>query len=614
MKQSKNYIILIAAYILQTFAMNNCAIADPTPITINAQVKYQTIDGFGASDCWSFQKIGEWDDDHKNRVADLLFSVDHGIGLSQWRFNIGGGINHESIASEWRTAETFEIGPAEYDWTRQSEERWFLDAAKDRGVDQFIAFVNSPPGRMTRNGLTNCSDGSGSTNLKNGWENQFARYLKDILVHFKNEWDIEFDHISPVNEPQWEWNNGSNQEGNRASNADIRNITLALYDSLQAAGLDTEISLVESGDLKSWYEFNSGMGSKYGEPYGSYLNALISHPDLDGKIGKHIGGHSYWSDLINTKLVQDRQNLLVHLDDYQDAGWKYWVTEYTILEGSDGAGGRGRDLGIATAIDVTRVMHHDLTLLNASSWQWWTAVSPEDFKDGLLYTNYRSNQQDQSIIQSKLLWAFGNFSRFIRPGYTRIQMAGANNKFGLMGSGYLAADEKTVVLVFINAASNNKDISLNLSGLSWTPEYEAYLTRDTPGDDLRSLGIINPESPLSIPAQSVMTLVGTEKEIEPIFEGYDPDLYQLYQNYPNPFNGKTNLCFNLPQSGAAELSIYSLTGEKVHHVKWSNMSEGIQKYSWDGSIRDQKSSASGIYLYTLRAGNHLQSKKMLFIQ
>jgi len=85
-------------------------------------------------------------------------------------------------------------------------------------------------------------------------------------------------------------------------------------------------------------------------------------------------------------------------------------------------------------------MHHDLTILNASSWQWWTAVSPENFKDGLIYTDYKNNPQLHNIIESKLLWAFGNYSRFIRPGYQRIELTGADNKFGLMGSAYLSAE------------------------------------------------------------------------------------------------------------------------------------------------------------------------------
>jgi len=128
-------------------------------IDIDISEQYQVIDNFGASDCWSMQKIGEWYTPQKERVADLLFSVNKGIGLSAWRFNIGAGINRTTISHPWRTAETFETGAGQYDWTSQGNERWFLQAAKERGVEQFIAFVNSPPARMTRNGYTNCTDG-----------------------------------------------------------------------------------------------------------------------------------------------------------------------------------------------------------------------------------------------------------------------------------------------------------------------------------------------------------------------------------------------------------------------------------------------------------------------
>jgi hypothetical protein len=162
----------------------------------------QEIENFGTSDCWSMQKIGGWSEDGRNRVADLLFSTKGGIGLSCWRFNIGGGINPR-ITNPWRTAETFETGEGEYDWTRQKPERLFLRAAKTRGVPQFLAFANSPPGRMTRNGLTFCETDNAPTNLKAGFEGQYARYLCDVLEHFRADPDeaerIAFQYVSPIN-------------------------------------------------------------------------------------------------------------------------------------------------------------------------------------------------------------------------------------------------------------------------------------------------------------------------------------------------------------------------------------------------------------------------------
>jgi len=87
-----------------------------TLMTVDYGKEYQFIDNFGASDCWSMQMLGGWSLENRNRVADLLFSKDRGIGLSCWRFNLGAGKNPEDIKNPWRTAETFEVSEGVYDW------------------------------------------------------------------------------------------------------------------------------------------------------------------------------------------------------------------------------------------------------------------------------------------------------------------------------------------------------------------------------------------------------------------------------------------------------------------------------------------------------------------
>jgi hypothetical protein len=155
----------------------------PNRDTVLLDKERQVIDNFAASDCWSMQRLGGWSLPNRNRVADLLFSQTDGIGLSCWRFNIGGGINPR-ITNPWRTAETFEIAPRQYDWTRQRNEQWFLGAAKLRGVQQFLAFVNSPPGRLTRNGLTFCDPNTGTTNLNQVSLRVFAIFFSDMMYLF----------------------------------------------------------------------------------------------------------------------------------------------------------------------------------------------------------------------------------------------------------------------------------------------------------------------------------------------------------------------------------------------------------------------------------------------
>lgn len=392
--------------------------ADTHQVRIDWDVEYQVIDNFGASDCWSMQMIGGWCLENRNRIADLLFSTTEGIGLSCWRFNLGAGRKTDDIRNPWRTAETFEVSEGVYDWSRQKGEQWFLGAAKERGVEQFVAFVNSPPARMTKNGLTRCTPDVGTTNLKEGYEGQFARYLADILQHFRDHPDeamrIKFDWISPVNEPQWDWNDSS-QEGNRASNEDIKHIILALYDELNRRKLDINILAPESGHLWGMWGNHLDMWVKHGAKYGDYIDFFCADPDLCTKIGNVVCGHSYWVNDLPDTIIKSRNRMKKQLDHYP--GWRYWQTEFCVME-------RQRDLGMDTALNVARVIHYDMTLCNASAWQWWTAVSPCNFKDGLIFTDYRKEGDPETIYPSKTLWPWATSAVLFVPGQSELSSQG----------------------------------------------------------------------------------------------------------------------------------------------------------------------------------------------
>lgn len=55
------------------------------------------------------------------------------------------------------------------------------------------------------------------------------------------------------------------------------------------------------------------------------------------------------------------------------------------------------DLGMDAALYMARVIHTDLTVANAAAWQWWLAVSPYDYKDGLIYVD-KNKQTDKYTI------------------------------------------------------------------------------------------------------------------------------------------------------------------------------------------------------------------------
>ncbi len=475
--------------------------------TIHADVQYQVIENFGASDAWRMQKIGAWSLPNRQRVADLLFSQELGIGLSCWRFNVGGGVNPR-ITMPWRTVETFEVAEGVYDWTRQANERWFLQAAQDRGVPQFLAFVVSPPGRITRNGLTFTDPGSHTTNLKPGYEGQFARYMGDILQHFRDSEGIEFNYISPVNEPQWDWE-GHTQEGTRASNADVKSIVKALFPQLTGRGLKTQIAIVESGNIPDVSGADGNATAKYGALFGDYLGEFAGDASIAPMLSGRIGYHSYWSDQLDTQLVQDRAALARKRQQYPD--WKLWQTEYCILDGPLGAGGAGRDLTMNTALDVARIIHYDLSLVGVSAWQWWTAVSEADYKDGLIYTDWQKAGDPETVYPSRLLWTLGNYSRFVRPGMLRIGLdADGHDLRGVLGSAFLDEAGRKIVAVYLNQSTETHWIEprFDTGARPWrlralTP----WVTSDRPGDELKKYPGPRRSNTIELAPRSVTTIV-----------------------------------------------------------------------------------------------------------
>lgn len=250
-------------------------------------------------------------------------------------------------------------------------------------MPQFLAFVNSPPGRMTRNGLTFTTKGEGSSNLKPGMEPQYARYLGDILSHFRSNPDtrerLDFQYISPINEPQWQWD-GTSQEGTRASNSDIKAITRALAAELSRQKLTTRIALVESGSLPDMVHPNPEMTKQYGSTYGNYIDEFLGDSSVASLLAPMFGYHAYGSDRLTGSIVEDRRVLAERMKKYPQQ--RLWQTEYCILVGPEGKGGNKRDLTMATALDVARIIHLDMAVANASAWQWWTAMSPRIIKTG----------------------------------------------------------------------------------------------------------------------------------------------------------------------------------------------------------------------------------------
>src|SRR5687768_13941812 len=108
----KAYLRIFSFVLLLTILLPRPGLAQqenqkPLVITIDLKKKVQVMDNFGAAGCWYAEGIGKyWPTAKKERIAELLFSQEsdaqgnpRGIGLSAWRFNIGGGTAEQGDSS-----------------------------------------------------------------------------------------------------------------------------------------------------------------------------------------------------------------------------------------------------------------------------------------------------------------------------------------------------------------------------------------------------------------------------------------------------------------------------------------------------------------------------------
>lgn len=93
-----------------------------------------------------------------------------------------------------------------------------------------------------------------------------------------------------------------------------------------------------------------------------------------------------------------------------------------------------------------------------------------------------------------------------------------------------------------------------------------------------------------------------------------PQSFALEQNYPNPFNSSTTMRFSLPASYEVELAVYNLMGQKVAKLVEGRREAGVYTLHWDARNLDGGELASGVYIYRLRAGEQVETRKLLFLQ
>lgn len=486
---------------------------------VDKNITYQEIDNFSASDAWRCHFVGKyWPQEKKEEIADLLFKREFdekgnpkGMALTNWRVNVGAGSYENREAKEvnnsWNRTECFLLPDGTYDFSKQAGQQWFMKAAKERGVNNFLFFTNSAPYFMTRSGATVSTDRN-YINLQEDKFDDFARFLVNCTKHFRGL-GYDVNYISPINEPNVEWHTNAFQEGSFATKSDIYRLVAELDKVIEEEQVETKILIPELGELKYLFEVDSAANMPDDIIHSMfYKNGEYSVLGFKN-LFNCVAAHDYWTAYPPKLLVDIRTDLRKALEQ-NGHQTKFWASEYCILEKNKEITMEPSPIkSINLGLYVARIIHSDLALANASAWQWWTALSMgEDVPIQLLPMKDSSTESikyDGIISPTKMFWTTANYSFFIRPGMKRIDVkpthvvSDLEAATSLMVSSY--TDNKEIITVIINYTDKEEQLDLKCEKAKTGKLYVTSIDKNLEYVGEHAL------KKLSIPARSVVTVV-----------------------------------------------------------------------------------------------------------
>ena len=486
---------------------------------VDKNITYQEIDNFSASDAWRCHFVGKyWPQEKKEEIADLLFKREFdekgnpkGMALTNWRVNVGAGSYENREAKEvnnsWNRTECFLLPDGTYDFSKQAGQQWFMKAAKERGLNNFLFFTNSAPYFMTRSGATVSTDRN-YINLQEDKFDDFARFLVNCTKHFRGL-GYDVNYISPINEPNVEWHTNAFQEGSFATKSDIYRLVAELDKVIEEEQVETKILIPELGELKYLFEVDSAANMPDDIIHSMfYKNGEYSVLGFKN-LFNCVAAHDYWTAYPPKLLVDIRTDLRKALEQ-NGHQTKFWASEYCILEKNKEITMEPSPIkSINLGLYVARIIHSDLALANASAWQWWTALSMgEDVPIQLLPMKDSSTESikyDGIISPTKMFWTTANYSFFIRPGMKRIDVkpthivSDLEAATSLMVSSY--TDNKEIITVIINYTDKEELLDLKCEKAKTGKLYVTSIDKNLEYVGEHAL------KKLSIPARSVVTVV-----------------------------------------------------------------------------------------------------------
>ena len=438
--------------------------------TINGATTYQTMAGFGASEGFGeAQTVMNASSAVQQQALGLLYSPTSGAGLTILRNEISAdsGSTIEPAAPASPTAAPAYVPLASIN--QDQGQLWFAQQIKaGYGVTNVFADAwSAPPFMKTNdsadNGGTLCGV-PGATCSSGDWRQAYANYLKQYAADYSAAGD-PLSYVGPENEA----NLAPSYDGMVLSPAQTANF-LDVLGPTMASGLPTK---VECCATEGW---------DYAQQYAAAIEADAT-------------ASSYTPVFTSHGYTQAPASAL--------PGWARpaWETEWSTFETWDPAWDDGTD---ASGLTWAQHIYTGLTAANLSAFlYWWGSTTPAENGDneGLIQIN------GLTVASSGRLWAFANYSRYVRPGAVRIGATSSNSAVDLTA---FKNTDGSVAVVALNTAASADPITYSLSGTG-TPSgatVTPYLTNASSDTAAQAASTVSGGAfTATIPARSLVTYV-----------------------------------------------------------------------------------------------------------
>jgi glucuronoarabinoxylan endo-1,4-beta-xylanase len=322
---------------------------------------------------------------------------------------------------------TIEPSAGVWDWTKDNDQVWLMNEAKKRGVDYFWSATWSMPAWMKDN--DSIKHGG---HLKLEQYQNYADYLSKYVQEYKKRFDLDIKAVSITNEPAL----ATGYQSCQWDGAQLRNfIKYNMGPTFKRDGVQAKILMPESHVSTNLpLEADSTMNDPIARDYVSILGWHQYNQSFDGK---------------NPFFPPSKP--IAAYKPAKTYNKEIWQTEVSFIGGKP-------DSTINWGLGTSLLIHNAMAEAEVNAWVWWVPLNSWKDNEGL------ADISGDKYIVTKRLYCFGNWSKFIRPGYFRIGTAyqPAPNIFV---SAFKNPGTNDFVVVMTNNNQEEKTVSLSFAGL-----------------------------------------------------------------------------------------------------------------------------------------------------